>query len=357
MDAVAQAVLVEWAARETKHDAYCQNLVDYRKKKNAERAMLRESLATLTQTKDRLVAKRRGILPWFEVAKALGEPRRLAEGQRRALRQKLKEHAELVQAMHRWVMSMYQKLPLPTAFSWRSVTLLTSPESRQLGKEWITKQMLHNMERMFQEYQFPSMTSPAYVYDDEIVFDSDVSHAGYTFISRRHVEYDGSVVRFEQVVPYIEATFLALQCNIAKYSDATPKILHDTHDTIKQCAFVTAGNEYVNVIWTSVRSADRYVFVVQQIQDDEIIPSHVQVRQRNRMIWGEVCRNASGGCKTRGLALVSQIFSPSEGPVSLDDDAKEWGFDLTTCPEHLKEIRFPQLWKAEIERQHKEKKK
>ncbi|KAF0684237.1 Aste57867_23762 [Aphanomyces stellatus] len=281
-----KSVLLEWVAQEDKHETYCQHLVDYRKQKKAERAMLKQSLAILSETKAKLIEERRGILPWHEVASALVDVRRLSETQNKVLRKELQANESLLRDMHRWVSehSAIQTQPNANTHTWRSVTLLANPESRLLGKEWIAKQMYHNMERMFERYHFPPEDSTEEYSTDEIVFDDDMdgSHGGYKFVQKRH---GYGLQSFEQEVAYVKDTLLALQCSIPSYDPTLPKLVHD-EGSIMQSAFVTAGNEYVNVLVGQFQTPDRYVFVVQQIQVDEAITQSVDhCRQRNRMIW------------------------------------------------------------------------
>ncbi|RHZ10512.1 hypothetical protein DYB26_012544 [Aphanomyces astaci] len=46
----------------------------------------------------------------------------------------------------------------------------------------------------------------------------------------------------------------------------------------------------------------------------------------------------------RGLWLQSQSFTKHHGVVPLDEDAAEYDIDLTSCPHHLTEARFPTLF-------------
>ncbi|KAF0708590.1 hypothetical protein As57867_006279, partial [Aphanomyces stellatus] len=238
------------------------------------------------------------------------------------------------------------------------VTLLANPESRLLGKEWIAKQMYHNMERMLERYHFPPEDSTEEYSTDEIVFDDDMdgSQGGYTFVQKRHMEGVGT---FDHVVKYVKNTLLELQCSIPRYDSTLPKLVHEeSQDCLMQSAFVTSGNEYVNVLVGQYESADRFVFVVQQIQEDAAITQSIEhCRQRNRMIWGEVRRLPGNRCRNRGLGLVSQLFSTRDGPLPLDEDAREWGFDLREYPEHLKEVWFPRLWREKMTREHARRKR
>ncbi len=51
------------------------------------------------------------------------------------------------------------------------MSLLASPESRKLGKEWITKQMYHNKDRVYQHFGFqPMHQSNDFVFDVQAKF-------------------------------------------------------------------------------------------------------------------------------------------------------------------------------------------
>ncbi|KAF0700850.1 Aste57867_8649 [Aphanomyces stellatus] len=147
-------------------------LVLYRREKKQQKAALKLAIVELERLQDTLTqaanAKKRGMLPWEVVAKALMDVR----------------------------------------------------------KEWITKQMYHNTDRMFIEYGFPSMASTE--------------------------------------------CLLSLQCLVPTYAPLTPMVLEQVDSPTRQHAFFTPRGEFINVVVREFRTADRCVLVMQQIQQDEL---------------------------------------------------------------------------------------
>ncbi|KAF0689307.1 Aste57867_19224 [Aphanomyces stellatus] len=340
-DADSAAVEVEMAAGITQ----AQYMKEYHKKKKDEKAMLLKSLLQLQQMKDDIMQQRKlAILSWADVAKALQDHRRLSETQRSILKKDVTRQKNLLREMFHWVAARaaIDANPNPCRSSWRNTSLLASPESRQLGKEWIMKQLFCNRERLFHEYNFPSL-------EDEIPADVqfDFTQDSYTAVFRRQYQTD---MALEQVKAYVYKSLLALQCKISSYSDETPLLVEEIQDNIRQYAMVTSTDEYANVLVGEFAIPFGYVFAMQQIQSDDAIAAHNQRRQRNRMFLMEVQQKPGERLQARGLWLISQMFSHEHGAVSLGEDAKEWGFSLHGCPEYLEETRFPKLWEEEMAR-------
>ncbi|ETV63531.1 hypothetical protein H257_19543, partial [Aphanomyces astaci] len=95
--------------------------------------------------------------------------------------QKTTEYHRILRDMEAWV-AHHQSIPSSLnacVSTWRDMTLLEHPPSRDLGKAWITRQMYHNSNRMFHQYQFPSTTSSHDLYDVEVVTCPDTGALEY----------------------------------------------------------------------------------------------------------------------------------------------------------------------------------
>ncbi|KAF0700834.1 Aste57867_8633 [Aphanomyces stellatus] len=96
--------------------------------------------------------------PWRDVAKALQEQRAEVESDKRTLERHMKVQRRLLNDMQQWVAAQLSLQTAPNAAvpTWRDVSLLASPVSRWLGKEWILKQLYDQTDHVFQKYGFPS---------------------------------------------------------------------------------------------------------------------------------------------------------------------------------------------------------
>ena len=56
-----------------------------------------------------------------------------------------------------------------------------------------------------------------------------------------------------------------------------------------------------------------------------------------------------GTCRGRGLWIQSQAFRP-DGVVSLEEDGIDYDIDYSNCPDHLKEVRLPNLFVDAVKR-------
>ncbi|ETV78923.1 hypothetical protein H257_07713 [Aphanomyces astaci] len=80
--------------------------------------------------------------------------------------------------------------PMPRSNAWRNATLAANPTARNLGKEWLTQQMYHNMHE-------PLALLPAVSCDDDF-FDIDVQTSNdgdpFTRSERAQFTWPGTVV-------------------------------------------------------------------------------------------------------------------------------------------------------------------
>ncbi|KAF0687050.1 Aste57867_21189 [Aphanomyces stellatus] len=316
-----------------------QYLVNYRKAKKAARMRLKQTVADLEALRDQLKSQPR-MLPWREVARVLIDARRLSETQKITLGAQVAEHRELMREMAQWVGINTPTMPLGAqCMTWRHVSLPRDPTTRRLAKDWITQQMLHNMERMFQRHEFPAWDVHESI-DSEASFDFH-DDAEYTAVLRRDYTH---TLPLKDVVDFVHAT-LPIQCHIPHYDARLPLVEDFIEGATRHVVVVTSANECANVLFGESLTPDRYVTVVQQIQDDERYPVGSAHRQRNRMIWSETRKMQDGTFRDRILVLMSHLLPhQNESSVSLQADALSWGFNISNCPDHLQHVQFPKLW-------------
>ncbi|KAF0739250.1 hypothetical protein Ae201684_005169 [Aphanomyces euteiches] len=331
-----------------------RRMAKYRREKKNALNSLQRTVAVLEYTKEKLLEEKASKhkpmdnegLPWKEVAKALEEYRRLTESDNIILRTKLRRLDGLVQEMHRWIsvqVSLMEKIDYGNGKSWRNISLSKDPEARRLGKQWIMQHMYHNTDRMFQLHGFPSLESGEDIPCDVIMnFHDD----GIFSTFRSQIERETSL---EQAVDYFQSTFRGLQCFVSTYSESTPLILDEVEDSTRQVAYVTPRNEYINVLCGEFITPDRCLFVLQQIQADESDSSHQKCRQRGRMTWYDIHRRANNRIQRRVLSIHTESFASDSRRFGIVEEALDYGIDLSSCPMHLRETRFPQTFRKLLE--------
>ncbi|ETV66547.1 hypothetical protein H257_16988 [Aphanomyces astaci] len=345
------AALAEWAEGFTRAEK-CARQVQYRKMKKNEVNKLKQVIHQLELTKATTIARNASskvnrMLSWKDVAEALLCDRRLAESQHKALAKDQIQNKKHLLEMYQWVLAQVslQRAPNAMCSTWRNVSLLASPESRSLGKQWITRQMYHNRDRVFQQYGYPSLdtTAPEYIFHVQMTF----SENGYTL---EYIRQAVSTWSLETFVDYYNQTLLPLQCAVIYFDPTIPLIVNEVEGHTRQYAVVTPNNEYSNVLVGEFHVQDECTFVIQQIQSDEMCDGGTP--QRNRMSWEMVRRlPGGGGIVARNVLLLSQLFTAKDGLLSLEEDAKSWGIDLDGTPDHLKEARYPQMFMEVAERE------
>ncbi|KAF0686687.1 Aste57867_21529 [Aphanomyces stellatus] len=320
-------------------------MVRYRKLRKADTARLKDTLTQLERLRNQLAAPR--AMSWRDVARAMADARSLAEAQHKALWIQLSQYNELVRTMSQWVAihTPIEIMPTATATNWRHVSLPGNPAARRLAKAWITQHMVHNLDRAFEQHAMPSWecrNQSMIPWDVDCVF----HESGYTIVTKRCLPLATAAVTSHEFVS--SSARLALGAALPFYDPSLPlvRLVDETDGETRQYAVVTpANNEHCNVLAAYVETADRHVFVMQQIQHDERCVPDNQSWQRQRAIYGEsVTRTDDGTVWCRALLLDSHIISP-DADVSLADDMRAWGIDVNAVPAHLHEARFLGLWK------------
>ncbi|KAF0700841.1 Aste57867_8640 [Aphanomyces stellatus] len=276
-------------------------------------------------------------LAWKEIADALNGEVSLSKSQQKALKVQVRDYAQLLHDMAKWVdmHSTLQSTMGHDVATWRDCTLLSTPQSRQLGKEWIAKRMFYNTDSMFQGNGFAAIDS-----DDRMDLDLRFTfeESGYSAVYRDQFEVSGS---FDELVVYMRLIVLGIGCFIPQYSPDIPLILHEVDGNISQQAFLTPTNEQVNALVAEYRTENRCIMVFRQIQDDEAWVSDTGHHIRNRTGWFDAHRLANGKVRFRALSFHYQPYTRNAGCLPLDQDAIAYGIDLGDCPtQAVKEARF-----------------
>ncbi|KAF0720380.1 Aste57867_356 [Aphanomyces stellatus] len=308
----------------------------YRLEKKSEAAQLKltqkELEAKLEQLLEASKLRQPHILSWRDAAKALKDARDGAHVRNRELRARIHMYERLVRDLSAWVQATdgVTRSLNPLCPTWRDVTLLANPESRKLGKEWITMQMFHNTDRVFQQHGFPSWDCD----DVDVYRDLDISFpesGGCLYTSRRHFVSTQSLEQSCDAVRQDCLAMLLVHVNRVETSlreaDANTQ-LHTVH---------TTNDEFLNILCGEFATPDRCTFVLRQIQRDDT--QEGRFRQRNRMLWFDYFRLPNGCTKKRSLAIVSNCFVRA-GEFSLDDEAHTLDFHLHDAPRARKEDIF-----------------
>ncbi|KAF0700843.1 Aste57867_8642 [Aphanomyces stellatus] len=260
------------------------------------------------------------ILAWKDIANSLNNEESLSIFQQKALKAQVREFNHLMRDMHKWATkhSCLQSSLDQEAPTWRDCTLLSTSHSRQLGKEWIAKRMLHNADRMFQEHGFAAIDSD---YRMNLNQQFTFADSGYSIVFRDEFEAFASL---DDVV-----------------GPATPMVLHEVDGNITQYAFLTPTNEQVNALVAEYRTENRCIMAFRQIQDDEAWASDSSHHIRNRMGWFDAHQLANGKVRFRALSFHYQSYRLNAGCLPLEQDGMDYGIDLGDCPtQAIKETRF-----------------
>ncbi|KAG9399536.1 hypothetical protein AC1031_011932 [Aphanomyces cochlioides] len=314
----------------------------YRGREKEEVASLKQQIADLEAELAMRLTKTTisGELAWRDVAIAMDEMRKDGVLEQKALIDDTNETREVGLDLYGWVASFCRPLasPNPRCQTWRDVSLLSHPRSRQLGKEWITQHMYHNANRVFEVQDLPP---PFYNIIDNS-WDIDFSGECYYVIERGQLNWAmplekvRSMFRNHMCSMFTLDSFYPLSTNtLTEATDNT--VLHQlVPDKDRSSAL------YVNLLGGEFNEADRSVLVITQIQDDELVSINASLAQRSRMTWVELYRESDLRTRGRYVSIVSQQFTKN-GYISMADEARGWGYDLSQVPEWEQERLFLQL--------------
>ncbi|RHY94488.1 hypothetical protein DYB37_002764 [Aphanomyces astaci] len=169
-----------------------------------------------------------GPLSWHSIAKVFKSEAHQVLTDRQSLITQTQEFESLRQAMQHFVMMNIQP-PMSRSNTWQNATLLADPSARILGKEWLTKQMYHNILEAFSLF-------PVVSYDDELVqFDLEEDDGVFTWKEQIQFTWPGTVQMFRRLV---ETNMLAV--NFPHYVEATsPYQVSPTHIVLRSVSRVS----------------------------------------------------------------------------------------------------------------------
>ncbi|KDO31538.1 hypothetical protein SPRG_03466 [Saprolegnia parasitica CBS 223.65] len=206
-------------------------------------AWLRTSLAK---------ANVRRPLTWREVALALAETRKESEEEYKALQLDLRRWQHLSSIMFQWV-KQASEAPLQEQRNWRHRSLLSDPNARKMGYDWIMNQMYYNLPRTLAETGLPASTEAYFSFDV-----ADVDDPTQTVVVVSQFPVPGS---FEDTSDIMESRFdraHALQ------------VLEVPDNDTRYVRFVYKPEWQQNTIIRVVREPSRLIFLTQSIQEDDV---------------------------------------------------------------------------------------
>ncbi|RHY87869.1 hypothetical protein DYB37_012965 [Aphanomyces astaci] len=253
------------------------------------------------------------------------------------------ECEQVLAELKEWMaMSTIHATPSTHRTSWRDFTLLAHPTSRRLGKQWITQQMYHNLDRAFMQHGMPpphplAVSSPDNMHHS---MDLEFSDDGHCFVQkaqkiwslpletvvalfRRHTGSMFTLDAFTPVHSQVSTLYLSISTQVMQI--ATEEDGNTTLHVYPPCA---SGGFSFSLLCGEFHSHDRTVLVIQQLQGDEAIPTANHHRLRKRMVWIELRRESPTSTYERILNITWHDTTPDGVDVSLDELAARWGVDL-----------------------------
>ncbi|KAF0694734.1 Aste57867_14410 [Aphanomyces stellatus] len=262
------------------------------------------------------------FLSWKDVAVALRDDLHLQHQTTHVLEQKTAMYRDLISKMATWVTSSSTTQigrPLRPMANWRHVSLPADPIARQCGMQWITQQLYHNADAMFDRYAFPN--APHAVADDMHFDFTDIDCYQFVFRFQIEVFVPASVLatHFMQNVWSYVMVGVVLPSTTTERTISTDGLVHH---------LIQTPMEFANLISRAFYEPTRVVLVGQQIHDDEAEPHDHP--QRHRMLWFSLDALTPTRTRIRLLYLTSQSFTRT-GFTPLEDEARMWRCDLSDC--------------------------
>ncbi|RQM10278.1 hypothetical protein B5M09_012769 [Aphanomyces astaci] len=255
-----------------------------------------------------------GPLSWHSIAKVFKSEAHRVLTDRQSLVTQTQEFESLMKAMQRFVMLNIPP-PMPRSYAWRNATLAANPTARNLGKEWLTQQMYHNMHEQL-------ALLPALSCDDDF-FDTDVQTSNdgdpFTRTERAQFTWPGTVQMFRHM---IESTMQAVV-----EETANTRLFHTT----------TSNGIFVNSLQGHFSEANRFVMVIREVEEDEAYVCDLQHKQQHYMSWTEVRQVSPTHILLRIVNHASHLFRANDGFVSVDELAALKGIDVTGVDDDLKD--------------------
>ncbi|OQR85390.1 hypothetical protein ACHHYP_11863 [Achlya hypogyna] len=233
-------------------------------------------------------------LPWRDVAIALREDVAAAHTVRMSLRQELERQQALARAMSLWIEAT---ISVPVAMgvkpAFHAVTLSKDPNARQLGLDWLTKQLFHHAHAVMGRLGLPVEVD----YKDFRVAAAG-SSLEFALIQRR--------ILGETSISLVEAAFTRLyDRNSFQFVSAGRQVLDNALP-----GMVYSRDAHENIVYRAFVSATEYIHVSQSIHDDHIFPS-LGPSRRNKTAW--IVVHALGD----GSVIETKLFANS---VAVDEE-------------------------------------
>ncbi|ETV91233.1 hypothetical protein, variant 1 [Aphanomyces invadans] len=221
--------------------------------------------------------------------------------------------------------------------TWRNTSLAAAPASRELGKAWILKRLVHHAPAIFHSFDFPAFELGNAFEDINVQF----TEHGYILVGRSQYEAaEGPAA--------LAPTFAAFKdnlCSVLVVNGLEP-VPHETVVESSKTATLhrmkTWRGEGVNLLCGAVMEPTRGILVAQQIADDDRWTYSATSTQRDRMLWFErVYLPCGRKCVARMLLVVHQTKRYDGELIPLDEEAADWGGDLSMCTSlETKEARY-----------------
>ncbi|ETV96721.1 hypothetical protein H310_10038 [Aphanomyces invadans] len=313
----------------------------YRRQDKMEIAFQRERVVVLeellAQARKRMrgtmatTAQSTSILSWEDIALALHEGETAAVERNGQLRHHVQRAHVVLEDLKAWVFTRIPTYPISS--TWRNVGLVKRPDTRQIGVDWITKQLAYNSTRAFQQYGFPPPDSSETVDDYVYFYDGD----GLVAVQRIQYVVNQPFEAFCKLVT--SDTFMGdVNLNTGD-KPLNPDIHHHIHDSRQGIR--------LNFVGRATQVDDSHMsYVGQHVNNDELFPTdHLQ---RHRVMMCDYERVGPSKTKIRSLQLMSALFDKHGVYLPPEAEAKIWGFDLGDGPDYTKPDRFLQCTKKQI---------
>ncbi|RHZ40861.1 hypothetical protein DYB31_006281 [Aphanomyces astaci] len=322
--------LLDDMEKRLKKRAYIRTFMKtYRKKEKrgheqlkAQKVQLENEVRAMFLSTGRYV-RTKTMLSWKDIASALATSKNEVLDTNQQLRAQVMSLHGIVQEMHHWVGIMR---PLTVTSSWRNVSLPESPTSRSLAKDWISRQLLEQMNRVLTSQPFPA--DHAKYHDWDMIFSDDDSHF--------HIKQCSQFV-WDVPIESVVTLYYRHTCSALWLDGHQPLGLQSLKEETEQTTLhqlISRAGEHVNLLSGISRGKDCCHIVLKQIQDDDSFALNGR-RQRNRTAWLEIKRLSATKTQLRVYCETSQNFT-NDGYTSVDVEAKRFSVDVNGLSDHMK---------------------